>query len=126
MDFDKPSDDELKELEREIATYPEDLLRRFRLAEALCKRRDYGAAIPELQKAMSSPHVRLSALKLLVEAFEAKRMFDLAARFREQLSKESGEDSDSGSAAIPAPTRPKGPHDSSQSEKRPHDDDKAI
>jgi len=123
MDFDAPSDDDPKKLRGEIARYPTDLQLRFRLGVALSIRRDYSGAVPELQKAMLSPHVRWQAMKLLVEAYEATGKSDLAARMREQLSKESGDESNSGSAPVPAPTRPVAPRDSSRARKRPHEHD---
>ena len=118
MDFDDP-----RKLRGDIATYPTDLRLRFRLGAALSMLRDYSGAIPELEKAVLSPHVRLQAMKLLIEAYEATGKYDLAARMREQLSRESGEDSGSGSAPVPVPTRPITPQDSSRTKKRPQQDD---
>jgi hypothetical protein len=122
----EPFDDELAKIRERMATYPTDLQLRFELAVALCNRGDYGTAILELQRAMSSPHVRLRAMALLAEAFDANGMSDLAAFIREQLSRESGEEGDSGSAPVPSPTRPVGPVDSFQARKFPDEDDLAA
>jgi predicted Zn-dependent protease len=107
-------DDDLKKLREEVAAYPTDLRRRFQLGAALSQRQKYYEAIPELQKGMMNPHVRLEAMKLLIDAYEALGQSDLAARVREQLSKESGDESGSGSAPVPAPTRPIAPRDSAR------------
>ena len=109
-----------------IASSPTDLQLRFELAVALCSRHDYDATIPELQRAMGSPHVRLRAMALLANAYDAKGMTVLAASIREQLSKESGHEGDSGSAPVPAPTRPFTPLDSSSARKIPDEDDLAA
>jgi hypothetical protein len=122
MDSDVPSED-VARLRSEIATYPTDLRLRLRLGAALSACRDYSGAISELHMAMGSPHVRLSALGLLVTTCQAAGMYDLATHFREQLSRESGDESGSGSAPVPAPTRPVAPRDSSRAEKPPHEDD---
>jgi hypothetical protein len=117
-----PADDELKKLREEVARYPTDLQRRMQLGTALAARHSYVEAIPELQKAMGSPHTHLQAMRLLVEAFDATHMHDLAAQMRERLSRESGDQDDSGSAPVPAPTRPIRPQGTSQAEKPPHED----
>jgi len=121
-----PSDNELAKIRERIATYPTALQFRFELAVALCSRHDYDAAIPELRRAMESPHVRLRSMALLAEAFDAKGMTDLAISIREQLSRESGDNGDSGSAPVPAPTRPFTPLDSSSARKIPDEDDPAA
>src|SRR5438046_2706285 len=90
MDIDAQSDDDPKKLRGEIARYPTDLRLRFRLGAALCTRRDYSEALPELLAGMCSPFVRLQAMKLLVQAYEATGNYELAASMREQLSRESG------------------------------------
>ena|ERR1022692_484626 len=123
MDFDAPTDDDVAKVRREIAIYPTDLRLRFRLGAALSACRDYSGAISELRKAMNSPHVRLPALRLLVTTCESAGMSDLAAHFRERLSRESGDESGSGSAPVPAPTRPVAPRDTSRAKKRSHEDD---
>jgi len=123
MDSDAPTDDDLKKLREEVAAYPTDLRRRFQLGAALSQCQKYHAAIPELQKGMFNPHTRLDSMKLLIEAYDASGQTDLAARMREQLSKESGDEDGSGSAPVPAPTRPIAPRDSSRAENRSHEDD---
>jgi|WetSurMetagenome_2_1015567.scaffolds.fasta_scaffold1647084_1 hypothetical protein len=122
MDSDPPTDGDLKKLRGEVAAYPTDLRRRFELGAALSVRQKYYEAIPELEKGMCSPHLRLDSMKLLIEAHEASGQSDLAARMREQLSKESGDEGDSGSAPVPAPTRPISPRDSSRAKKSPDED----
>lgn len=98
MDFEAPIDEDPKKLRDDVGRDPTDLRLRFRLGAALSIREKYHEAIPELEKGMASPHVRLHAMKLLIEAYEATGQWDLAARLREQFSKESGDDS--GSAAV--------------------------
>lgn len=121
-----PHDNEIAKIRQHVATYPTEPRYRFELGSALCKRHDYDGAIPELQRAMASPHVRLQAMALLVEAFDAKGLTDLAARMREFLSRESGDEGDSGSAPVPVPTRPFTPLDSSSARKIPDEDDLAA
>jgi Flp pilus assembly protein TadD len=106
--------------------YPTELRLRFELGAALFKRQDYSTAIPELMKAQNSPHCRWSAMKLLADSFDARGMADLAARMREQLSKESGDDDSAGSAPVPVPTRPITPLDSSRAKRRPNENDRAA
>ena len=96
--------------------------RRMQLGVALATRQKYAEAIPELQKAMGSPHVRLGAMRRLIEVFEATHMHDLAAHMREQLSRESGGQDDTGSAPVPVQPRPIRPRGSAQAE-RPTDED---
>lgn len=120
--FTMSADDELRRTRGEVAAYPTDLQRRMRLGEALAARQKYAEAIPELQKAMCSPHIRLQAMRLLIEAFEATHLHDLAAHVRERLSKESGGEDDPGSAPVPMPTRPIRPQGSAQTETPPHED----
>ena len=122
MDSDVPTDDDLKKLREEVAAFPTDLRRRFELGAALFKHRKYSEAIPEFQKAQGNPHTRLQAMRFLADIYEARGMFDLAARVREQLSKESGDEGSSGSAPVPAPTRPVAPRDSSRAKKSPDED----
>ena len=100
MDFETPIDEDPKKLRDDVGRYPTDLRLRFRLGAALCVREKYHEAIPELQKGMASPHVRLHAMKLLVEAYGATGQSELAARLREQFSRESGDESGPGSAPV--------------------------
>ncbi len=88
MPMEPSADDDPEQLE--VARYPTDLLRRFRLGAALSRQQEFGEAIPELKKAMLSPQVRLRAMRLLVAAFEAKRMFKIASRLRQWLSSCAG------------------------------------
>ncbi len=111
MDLDLPSSDDLKALRAEVARFPTDLQRRFRLGVALSTCHDYDSAIPELQRALGGPHFRFRAMRLLLQGFEAQGMADRAARLRDQLSRESGDEGDAGSAPAPAPTRPVTPPD---------------
>lgn len=122
MNIDAPSDEDLKKLRNQVATYPTDLSLRFQLGAGLFDRKDYEAAIPELHKAMNNPHFRLAAMRRLIEACEACGKSDLAARLRAMFARESGNDSDAGSAPVPVPTRPIRPLDSSRAKKRPNED----
>jgi len=123
MDSDAPTDDDLKMLRGEVYADPTNLRLRFQLGAALSMHQKFHAAIPELKKGACEPNVRWEAMRLLVAAYEATGMSDLAAQLREQLSKESGDENGSGSAPVPAPTRPIAPRDSSRAKKRPHEDD---
>jgi len=114
-----PSDDELKRLRDEVSMYPTDLEQRFRLGAALLARHDHTGGIPELLEAMRGPRVRLAAMNLLIDAFEARHMYDLAKHFRERVSRESGEEGDSGSTPVPIPTRPVTPQGSLSHAERP-------
>lgn len=122
MDFDATADGP-KKLLNEIYKYPTDLRLRFRLGAALFERQKYYDVIPELQKAMYDPYTRLRAMSLLIKAYEATGQSDLAARLRETFSKESGDESGSGSAPVPASTRPIRPRGSAGAKKRPHEDE---
>jgi len=53
----------------------------------------------------------------LIDAYEALGQSALAARVREQFSKESGDESGSGSAPVPAPTQPISPPGSARAKK---------
>ena len=70
MPTDMPTGDDAEQLRREISRYPTNLGLYLQLGAALSKRCDYSGAIPELQKAMLSPHARLQAMRLLVEAYQ--------------------------------------------------------
>jgi hypothetical protein len=114
-----PSDDELAKIQQRVASYPTDLQLRFELGAALYARREYAVALRELHRAMDSPPVRLRAMTLIAEIFDARGMKDMAAEMREQLSRESGDEGDSGSASVPVPKRPRPPLDSSSAENPP-------
>lgn len=116
-----PSDDELNVLRGKVAKYPTDRQLRFALGAALFARRDYDTAIPELHAGVDNPFVRIRALKLLIAAYDAKGMSGRAALMRLTLSRESTDDSDSGSAPVPTPTSPVSPLDSSRAKKRPNE-----
>jgi len=117
-----PPDDELVQLRQRVASQPDNLQYRFELGVALSNRHEHAAAIAELHRAMASPQVRCRAMGLRAQAFDARGMHETAARMREEISREFGDEGDSGSAPIPAPTRPFTPHDSSSARKIPDDD----
>lgn len=117
MSFDLLSDEDLKKLRTQIARCPTDISLRFQLGKALFERGDYDAAIPELLKAENKPCFRAAARRRLLEAC-ARGKSDFAAHLRKLFSRESGDDSDAGSAPVPAPTRPIRPLDSSHTKKR--------
>jgi Tfp pilus assembly protein PilF len=124
--MDAASDDELVKIRRRVESHPTDLQARFELGVALCSRHDYVAAMPELQRAMASPPVRFRAMALLADVFDSRGMTESAARVRQRISEESGDEGDSGSAPLPVPTRPFTPHDSSGARKVPNEDDPAA
>ena len=119
---DTPSDDEIKKLRRDVDSRPTDLQCRFDLGVALFRQHKYSEAIPELMKAQWNPHTRWSAMRFLAEIYDARGMSELAARVRDRLSKESGEDTDAGSAPVPAPKQPITPLDSFRAERHPDED----
>ena len=121
-----PSDGELEMIRQRVASHPNDLQCRFELGVALYNRRDYAAALIELQRAMNSPTVRLRAMRLIVEIFDIKGMREMAAEMRKWISRESGDEEDSGSAPKPVPTGPLKPRDSSGAAATPHEDDHAA
>jgi hypothetical protein len=123
MALEMPTEGDPEKIRRQISKYPTDLGLRLQLGAALSRRCDFSGAIPELQSAMVSPHARLQAMRLLVEAYEGSGDTERAASMRNQLSRESGEDSGSGLAPSPVPTRPHPPQDSFSGKKRPHEDD---
>jgi hypothetical protein len=125
MDSGTPTKEELKKLREEVYAYPTDLRRRFQLGVALSAHHKYYEAIHELRYGMCDPHVRLDAMKRLIEVYEARGEADEAASLREQFSRESGDDSSSGSAPVPAPTRPISPRGSIGTKKIP-DEDEAV
>jgi len=115
-------DDELAKIRERVASQPDNLQYRFELGVALSNRHEHGAAIAELHRAMGSPQLRWRAMDLIAQAFDARGMHESAAQMREQISRESGEGGDSGSAPIPFPTRPFTPPDSSGARKIPDED----
>jgi len=121
-----PPDDGLAELRLRVASHPDNLQYRFELGVALSNRHDHAAAIAELHPATRSPQFRSRAMALMAEAFDARGMHDMATRMREQISGESGDEGDSGSAPTPAPRRPFTPHDSSGARKIPNENDHAA
>ena len=123
MDSTAPTDDNVKKLRKEVDTHPTDLRLRFELGAALASCQKYHEAIAELQKGMMNPHVRLESMKRLIDAYEAIGQSALAARVREQFSKESGDETGSGSAPVPAPTRPISPRDSAREKKSLNEND---
>ena len=101
--------DEIELLRKRVASSPENLEFRFALGAALMACRDHAGALMELQRAQASPKRRHDAMRLIADAFEARGMADLAARKRRELSDETGEDGDAGSAPIPMAPRPRTP-----------------
>ncbi len=117
------NEDSPESLRQEINRYPTDLRLHFRLGLALCAQSDYAAAIPELRKAMNSPHDRFLAMTRLVEAYTGSGDLESAARMLAQVARESGGDNGAGSAPVSVPTRPHPPQGPRSARKRPHEDD---
>ena len=65
---------------------------------ALSQCQEHEEALSELQKAMLNPHVRLPAMRMLVESLDATNRFELAAALRERITRESGSGDDSAAA----------------------------
>jgi tetratricopeptide (TPR) repeat protein len=70
----------LEEARRRVDRNPTDLQVRFELGEILVSLERYQEAIPDLQKARSNPSVRIRAMCLLGQCFNARSMYDLAAK----------------------------------------------
>ncbi|MEQ1853616.1 MAG: tetratricopeptide repeat protein, partial [Chthoniobacteraceae bacterium] len=72
---------------------PTDLPLRYELGDSLMKAGQFTEAIPELQKALQNPNVRLKAMNLLGQCYVEKGMLDLAAkRFKDAASETTGMD----------------------------------
>jgi tetratricopeptide (TPR) repeat protein len=88
----QPYQDELNELRRHrdsatlevarkrVTDNPTDLQLRYELGDSLMKAGQFTDAIPELQKALQNPNVRLKAMNLLGQCYVEKGMLDLAAK----------------------------------------------
>lgn len=63
---------------KRVADNPTDLQVRYELGEALMQAGSFSDAIPELQRAVQNPNVRLRAMNLLGQCFVEKGMNDLA------------------------------------------------
>jgi len=70
----------LDEARKRVDRNPTDLQFRFELGEILAGLERYQEAIPELQKARMNPNVRIRSMCLLGQCFNARSMFDLAAK----------------------------------------------
>ncbi len=70
----------LDEARKRVDRNPTDLQFRFELGEILAGLERYQEAIPELQKARMNPNVRIRSMCLLGQCFNARAMFDLAAK----------------------------------------------
>src|SRR5947199_6295650 len=119
------SDDELITLRQCVAEKPSDLRLRLELGETLCKRRDYGPAILELQKATADSQFRFSAGKLLAEAFEARNMHDSAIRARQLYCGEPPDQDDSATASVPRNPPMPGDPNASAAQEIPRDENNA-
>jgi len=83
----------IDEARRRVERNPTDLQVRFELGEVLMRAGHYGEAMPELQKAMQSPNVRVRSMGLLGRCMVAKEMYDLAeVQFKKAVSEISGMD----------------------------------
>lgn len=70
----------LGEARKRVERNPADLQYRFELGEQLVYAAHYKEAIPELQKARTSPNTRTRALYLLGKCYTERNMLDLAAK----------------------------------------------
>ncbi len=78
----------LADAKARVERNPTDLTLRFELGELLVEAGQYGDAIPELQKARTSPNARVRATKLLAQCFEARGIHDIAVSMYEEAAKE--------------------------------------
>ena len=77
----------IEELQDRVKRNPTDLSIRFELGEHLVRDERYTDAIPELQKARTSPNHRVRAIAYLGQCYDAKNMPDLAKKqFSEALT----------------------------------------
>jgi len=72
------ADLELTEARRRVDRNPTELGLRLELGELLVNVGKYNEAIPELQKARSSPNGRYKAIMLLGKCYMARKMYDIA------------------------------------------------
>lgn len=70
----------VEEAKKRVEVNPTDPQLRFELGSAFYNAGDYSAAIPQLQQATRSPHIRTKVLLLLGRTFKAKGMFDLSIK----------------------------------------------
>lgn len=78
---------------KRVAENPTDLQLRYELGDSLMKAGQFTEAIPELQKALQNPNVRLKAMNLLGQCYVEKGMLDLAAkRFKDAASETTAMD----------------------------------
>ncbi len=72
--------EQVGEAQKRVDQNPTDPQLRFELGTALYHAGDLSAAIPHLQQATRSPHIRTKVLLLLGRIFRAKGMFDLSIK----------------------------------------------
>jgi tetratricopeptide (TPR) repeat protein len=72
--------EQVAESQARVSQNPTDPQLRFELGYALYRSGEHTAAIPHLQQATRSPHIRTKVLLLLGRTFRAKNMFDLAIK----------------------------------------------
>ncbi|MEI6536685.1 MAG: tetratricopeptide repeat protein [Verrucomicrobiaceae bacterium] len=78
----------LAETRTRVERNPTDKQYRFEFATVLFQAEQYREAIPELQQAKSSPHIRNKALLMLGKCFERLNMNDLAENALSEAAKE--------------------------------------
>lgn len=72
--------EQVAEARERVKQNPTDAQLRYELGYALYRSGDHTAAIPHLQQATRSPHIRTKVLLLLGQTFRAKHMYDLAIK----------------------------------------------
>lgn len=77
-----------EEAKKRVERNPTDLQARFELGETLMLVGNYKDAVPELQKAQNNPNVRLRAMSLLGQCYDARGMFDLAKNMLQKAASE--------------------------------------
>ena len=78
----------LEESKKRVERNPTDLQARFELGETLMLTGNYKDAVPELQKAQTNPNVRLRAMSLLGQCYDARGMYDLAKNMLQKAASE--------------------------------------
>ena len=77
---------QVEEARRRVERNPTDLVFRFELGEQLVAAGRFTEAIPELQRARTSPSLGVRAMNLLGRCFEAKGIYDLAIKQYEEAA----------------------------------------
>lgn len=90
--LDYAANDDYTELIERYKKYPTETATLYKLGSYYLAHKDYELAIQRLQGAVGDPFLRLPALKMLAEAYEANGMAKEASDARDRLVRELGGD----------------------------------